>query len=197
MSKFINKDQGLMTFVLVVCLGFSHLSGIETQNVATTPAPKVQEKLDWKKFHSVPGKCKVAFPQTPEHVKQVMTLEEDNYNMQYDVYVSTENNKEAVYMVLIAQYPPYVNESCAELSLECFLNGILTQNPTNELVFADLIDVQGHKGMDFFVKSKGMYFKGRAIMSGSNLYLVAMECEEAQYKESRFHYFINSFELVK
>lgn len=161
------------------------------------PAASPHDVLQWKKFHSVPGKCKVSFPQNPEHVKQVMTLKEDNCDMQYDVYVSTEQNKDAVYMVLIAQYPDYVNESCAELSLECFLNGILTQHSDNELVFADLIEIQGHKGMDFFIKTKGLFFKGRAVMSGSNLYLVAMECEEKLYKEHRFNFFINSFELVK
>lgn len=161
------------------------------------PASSPHDVLQWKKFHSVPGKCKVSFPQNPEHVKQVMTLKEDNCDMQYDVYVSTEQNKDAVYMVLIAQYPDYVNESSAELSLECFLNGILTQHPDNELVFADLIEIQGHKGMDFFIKTKGLFFKGRAVMSGSNLYLIAMECEEKLYKEHRFNFFINSFELVK
>ncbi len=184
---------------LVILFTSAAICGAEEE---IAKAPELKEKqahdlLSWKKFHSVPGKCKVSFPAMPEHVKQVMTLEEDQYDMQYDVYVATEVNREAVYMVLIAQYPPYVNESCAELSLECFLNGILTQHPNNELVFADLIELDGHKGMDFFIKTKGMFFKGRAVMSGSNLYLIAMECEENFYKDHRFNYFINSFEFVK
>jgi len=190
--------------IAVLSLSAMSLAVENKEESVLVAAPKAAEKptnphdvLQWKKFHSVPGKCKVSFPQTPEHVKQVMTLKEDNCDMQYDVYVSTEQNKDAVYMVLIAQYPSYVNESCAELSLECFLNGILTQHPDNELVFADLIDHQGHKGMDFFIKTKGLFFKGRAVMSGSNLYLIAMECEEKLYKEHRFTYFINSFELEK
>lgn len=190
--------------IAVLSLSAMSLAVENKEESVLVAAPKAAEKptnphdvLQWKKFHSVPGKCKISFPQTPEHVKQVMTLKEDNCDMQYDVYVSTEQNKDAVYMVLIAQYPSYVNESCAELSLECFLNGILTQHPDNELVFADLIDHQGHKGMDFFIKTKGLFFKGRAVMSGSNLYLVAMECEEKLYKEHRFTYFINSFELEK
>lgn len=157
----------------------------------------VEDVSTWKKFHSVSGKCMVSFPGVPEHVKQTMNLEDDEYNMQYDVYVSTEQNKQAVYMVLIAQYPPYVNESYAELSLESFLNGILTQHPNNQLVFADLTEVQGHKAMDFFIKTKGVFFKGRAIMSGSNLYLLAMECEGDNFKEGEFKYFINSFEFTK
>jgi len=189
---------------MVGCMSFSAISIASSQveepviaAISKKPSPADDELQTWKNFHSVQGKCRVAFPQTPEHVKQTMTLEDDEYDMQYDVYVAAEQNKHSVFMVLIAQYPPYVNESSAELSLECFLNGILTQHPNNQLVFADLIDVQGHKGMDFFIKTKGVFFKGRAVMAGNNLYLVAMECEEAHYKENKFNYFINSFQLVK
>lgn len=203
MNNFVKLSLWVRCFSIFTLVSFSsqHLIGVESQAPSALQVKNKEASIDnsvsWKKFHSVQGKCKVAFPQTPEHVKQIMTLEEDKYDMQYDVYVATEGNKEAVYMVLIAQYPPYVNESCAELSLECFLNGILTQHPSNELVFADLVEIDGKKGMDFFIKSKGMFFKGRALMSGSNLYLIAMECEEALYKENKFTYFINSFEFVK
>lgn len=169
----------------------------EVAAVAVKPANEKESYESWKKFHSVSGKCIIAFPGAPEHVKQTMTLEEDEYDMQYDVYVATEQNKQAVYMVLIAQYPSYVNESYAELSLESFLNGILTQHPNNQLVFADLTEVQGHKAMDFFIKTKGVYFKGRAIMAGSNLYLLAMECEGEHFKEKQYNFFINSFEFTK
>jgi hypothetical protein len=204
MGNFIRSVGCLRVLLAVTVLSMSALG--MTSNKAeeaivgavekNTIAPK-ESFNHWKKFHSVPGKCAVAFPGAPEHVKQTMKLEEDNYDMQYDVYVATEGEKQAVFMVLIAQYPPYVNESCAELSLECFLNGILTQHPSNQLIFADLIEVQGHKGMDFFIKTKGMFFKGRAVMAGSNLYLVAMECEEGNYKDNQFNYFISSFELTK
>jgi hypothetical protein len=203
MNNFIKLSLWVRCFSIFTLVSFSsqNLIGVESQAPTSQQIKNKEASIDtsvsWKKFHSVQGKCKVAFPQAPEHVKQIMTLEEDKYDMQYDVYVATEGNKEAVYMVLIAQYPPYVNESCAELSLECFLNGILTQHPSNELVFADLVEIDGKKGMDFFIKSKGMFFKGRALMSGSNLYLIAMECEEALYKENKFTYFINSFEFVK
>lgn len=204
MTKFITSIGCVRTLLVITALSMSAIGMTSSKTdeaiVNTVSKNTVNSKetfSHWKKFHSVPGKCAVAFPEVPEHVKQTMKLEEDDYDMQYDVYVATEVNKQAVFMVLIAQYPPYVNESCAELSLECFLNGILTQHPNNQLVFADLIDVQGHKGMDFFIKTKGMFFKGRAVMCGSNLYLVAMECEEGNYKDNQFSYFISSFELTK
>ena len=83
------------------------------------------------------------------------------------------------------------------MSLESFLNGLVTQHPDNTLIFADLTEVNGHKALDFFIESKGVYFKGRAIMAENNLYLLAMECEVTNYKEGNFNYFINSFELIK
>lgn len=157
---------------------------------------KVQTLETWKRFHSVHGKCMVSMPQSPEHVKQIMPFPEEGYNLRYDVYVSPHEQK-AVYMMLIAQYPPFINESHAEMSLESFLNGLVTQNHDNELVFADLTEVQGHKALDFFIKAKGVYFKGRAIMASNHLYLLAMECDHSNYLEGNFNHFINSFELVK
>ena len=150
----------------------------------------------WQKFHSVPGKCSVSFPNQPEHVKQIMPFPEEGYELRYDVYVSAFERK-AVYMVLVAEYPPYIDESYAELSLETFLNGLVTQNHGNKLLFADLVEVQGFKALDFFIQSKGVYFKGRAIMAKNTLYLLAMECEVHNYLEEHYNHFIQSFEFIK
>jgi hypothetical protein len=144
--------------------------------MAVQPKVQIQSADGWKRFHSVPGKCMVSLPESPEHVKQIMPFPEEGYNLRYDVYVSA-HEKKAIYMMLIAEYPPFINESHAEMSLESFLNGLVTQNHDNELIFADLTDVGGHKALDFFIQAKGTYFKGRAIMAENHLYLLAMECE--------------------
>lgn len=161
-----------------------------------TKASKIQTVNGWKNFHSVPGKCKVSLPASPEHVKQVMPVPEEGYELRYDVYVSSFERK-AVYMMLVAQYPPFVNEDYVEQSLESFLNGLVAQNKDNKLIFADITVVQGYKALDFFIDSKGVYFKGRAIMANNNLYLLAMECEHKNYLKEHFSHFINSFEIVK
>ena len=151
---------------------------------------------DWKKFHSVHGRCMVSLPQHPEHVKQLMPCPEEGYDLRYDVYVSP-HGKKAIYMMLIAQYPPFINASHAEMSLEGFLNGLVSQSHHNQLIFADLITVDGYKGLDFFIQSKGVYFKGRAIMAENHLYLLAMECEKNNYQDIHYDHFIQSFEFVK
>jgi hypothetical protein len=150
----------------------------------------------WRRFHSVQGECSISLPTSPEHVKQIMPLSDEGHHLRYDVYVSAHERK-AVYMLLVAQYPPFVNESQAEMSLESFLNGLITQSPENRLVFADLTEVQGYKALDFFIQARGTYFKGRAVMANNNLYLLAMECDGKNYLEDHFKHFITSFELKK
>ena len=196
-KKGLKKQAFAMLGACVLTTGAPNLIGgapvkmaIHSKNI------QVDTVESWKKFHSVQGKCKVALPQSPEHVKQIMPFPEEGYNLRYDVYVSA-HEKQAVYMMLIAQYPPFINETHAEMSLESFLNGLVTQNQDNKLIFADLVKVQGHKALDFFIESHGMYFKGRAIMAENHLYLLAMECDMKNYLEKHFNHFINSFELIK
>lgn len=193
MFKLLKKNT-LATFGAIFLTATS-IGGGPVQ-LAQKEMIQTSQVSDWKKFHSVHGKCMVSLPHSPDHVKQMMPFPEQGYNLRYDVYVST-HEKKAVYMMLIAQYPPFINESHAEMSLESFLNGLVTQNHDNELIFADLINVQGHKGLDFFIKSKGVYFKGRAIMAENHLYLLAMECNQNNYLERHYNHFIESFEFVK
>lgn len=168
-----------------------------TDNLWSTESQLIASRSfsNWKKMYSSSGKCSILFPEDPEHLQQTMVLPDDEAELKYDVYVAGFDQK-AVYMVLIAEYPMAVNETYAELSLESFLNGILTQNPHNKLIFADLITVQGHKALDFFIRTKDVYFKGRAIMANNQLYLLAMECEVQNYQEGEFNYFIDSFKFT-
>ncbi len=94
-------------------------------------------------------------------------------------------------------YPGEVRDEHAIGSLEHFLNSILVQNPNNQLVFANLVQVQGFQGMDFFIRTNDVYFKGRVLLAKNYLYLLAMECEKHNYQDEHYQFFIESFELVK
>lgn len=167
---------------------------------AATAAPAseiVQVKnADWKEFHAVAGKCTLMFPNSPEHISEKMSVPEEGYDLKYDAYIAS-HEKKSVYMLLIAQYPKFVDQSLAQASLEGFLNGILANNPGNQLLFADMLLVDGKPALDFFIRTGGIYFKGRAIMVDNNLYLMAMECEVQNYDESRYNYFVTSFKFNK
>lgn len=154
------------------------------------------KNISWKDFHSVVGKCTLKFPVAPEHISEKMNVPEEGYNLKYDAYIAT-HEKKSVYMLLIAQYPEFVDQSLAQASLEGFLNGILANNPGNQLLFADMLLVEGKPALDFFIRTGGIYFKGRAIMVNNHLYLMAMECEVQHYDESQYNYFVSSFKFNK
>ena len=115
-------------------------------------APAQQKKIEWKEFQAVSGKCQMKFPANPQHVSEDMSLSDDGYRLRYDAYISSID-KHSVYMLLIAQYPDFVDESYARMSLESFLNGILNHNPNNQLIFADLLLVDGREALDFFIRT--------------------------------------------
>lgn len=161
----------------------------QLENVATA-------KQNWQEFRTVCGKCKMLFPKNPDHVSEKMRLAQEGFELKYDAYISAAD-QQTIYLLLIAQYPEFVDESYARTSLESFLNGILTHNPNNQLIFADLSLVDGHEALDFFIRTGGVYFKGRALMVKNSLYLMAMECEVQNYDEASYNTFVTSFKLAK
>lgn len=150
----------------------------------------------WQEFRTVCGRCKMKFPNNPNHLSEKMRLAQEGYDLKYDAYISAAD-QQTIYLLLIAQYPDFVDQSYAKMSLESFLNGILTHNPNNQLIFADLSLVDGHEALDFFIRTGGVYFKGRALMVKNSLYLMAMECEVQNYDESSYNAFVSSFKLAK
>jgi hypothetical protein len=160
-----------------------------TPNVTMQAAP-----LGWKEFHSQPGNCSMMMPAEPEHISEKMAMPDENFELKYDAYISAAD-QQTVFMLLIAQYPEFVDETYAQMSLEGFLNGILTHNPGNQLLFADLLLVHGHEALDFFIRTGNVYFKGRAVMVKNSMYLMAMECEIPHYDEGRYKHFVESFKL--
>ncbi len=190
---FLALSMGCMVWLTNSALA-APAAGEETKLEAK--AEKQQPIVNaWQEFHAVAGKCRVSFPSNPEHVSQRLTTPEIGYDLRYDAYISSMD-KQTVFMLLVAQYPDYVDQTYAQMSLEAFLNGILTYNPENQLIFADLLLVGGHEALDFFIRAGGVYFKGRAIMVKNSLYLIAMECDVQIYDEQNYNKFVDSFKLV-
>lgn len=174
-------------------MSFNTLTGAE-KPVET--AGKMVQKQDglWQEFHSTVGHCTMQFPKYPDHLSEKLRLPEEGFDLKYDAYISAIDQK-TIFLLLIAQYPEFVDQSYARMSLEGFLNGILTHNPNNQLIFADLSLVNGHEALDFFIRTGSVYFKGRALMVKNSLYLMAMECEVQNYDETHYTKFVESFKL--
>jgi hypothetical protein len=174
----------------LLCL-LSHITA-ESNGTPSVPAQTIPS--GWKEFHSTPGNCSMIFPVEPEHVSETMVMPHEGFELKYDAYISAAD-QQTVFMLLIAQYPSFVDESFAQMSLEGFLNGVMTHNPNNQLLFADLLLVDGHEALDFFIRTGNVYFKGRAVMVKNSMYLMAMECEIPKYDEVRYKHFVNSFKI--
>ena len=197
MRKAMNKSwKGLMLTVIgsSMLLNPCTLSANDTDSIAAAEKKNSALEKNWHDFQSSTGNCKMKFPFKPEHVSEKMSMQEEGYDLKYDAYIASADPK-TIFMLLIAQYPDFVDERFAHMSLEAFLNGILTHNPGNQLIFADLVLVLGYEALDFFIRSGSVYFKGRAMMVKNSLYLMAMECEVQNYDEMHYHAFVNSFIL--
>ena len=155
---------------------------------------QVKDELKWQDFYCTSGQCTLKFPSAPEHISEKMSVPEEGYELKYDAYIASEDKK-SVYMLLVAQYPEFVDQSLAQASLEGFLNGVLANNPGGQLLFADMLLVEGKPALDFFIRTGGVYFKGRAIMVQNQLYLMAMECEVQNYDEGGYKLFVSSFKF--
>ncbi len=196
-KHFVNTSKGgilssLSALTLLITpqlIGANSSMSEATTELVANPAP-------WKEYKSVCGKCTMNFPKQPDHLSEKMRLTQEGFDLKYDAYISAAD-QQTIYLLLIAQYPEFVDETFARMSLESFLNGILTHNPNNQLIFADLSLVDGHEALDFFIRTGGVYFKGRALMVKNSLYLMAMECEVQNYDEGSYNSFVNSFQLKK
>lgn len=168
--------------------------------VSSAPSPATGTKtqaivpVGWKEYHAKAGNCSLCLPAEPEHISEKMAMPDAGFELKYDAYISAVD-QQTVFMLLVAQYPEFVDEAYAQMSLEGFLNGILTHNPGNQLLFADLLLVDGHEALDFFIRTGNIYFKGRAVMVKNSLYLMAMECEIPNYDEVGYKNFVESFRL--
>lgn len=158
-----------------------------TQTTMATP-------IGWTEYHAKAGNCSLFLPAEPEHISEKMTMPDQGFELKYDAYISS-GDQQSVFMLLVAQYPDFVDEAYAQMSLEGFLNGILTHNPGNQLLHADLLLVDGNEALDFFIRTGVAYFRGRAVMVKNKLYLMAMECEIPHYDEVRYKNFVDSFKI--
>ncbi len=195
MKKLNHTIRENFSAVLRVCLLGGCLTCINPLGFSADSNAKAEMlNKEWHKVESSQGKCSMHFPATAEHVAETMKIDEEGTELKYDAYISA-SEAETVFMLLIAQYPDFVDEEFAQMSLEAFLNGILTHGAGSQLLFADLVLVQGHEGLDFFIRTGPNYFKGRALMVKNQLYLMAMECKVSDYDEKHYDRFVNSFLL--
>ncbi len=148
----------------------------------------------WMKIFAKNGECHISFPSTPQMIQQTLPLADGVNRLVYDVYLAPHEDK-GVFLLLVATYPMPLTGGHEIAGLEGLLSGIVNHNPENQLVYADLIELQGHPAMSFLVEGGKSYFRGQALMVGNKLYLIAMEGLKGEMDETVYMRFLKSFNL--
>jgi hypothetical protein len=150
----------------------------------------------WQKTFAKTGECHISFPTAPKMIQQNLPLSDGVSKLSYDVYLAPHENK-GVFLLLIATYPMPMADGHEVAGLEGLLSGIVNHNAENELVFADLTNLQGHPAMNFLVQGGESYFRGHACMVGNKLYLIAMEGHKGDLDEAVYARFLKSFQFIE
>lgn len=188
----IKKGATLFTFSL---LGFMPLASSAGEGQIENTI-KVGDGACWQDFVSSGGNYKVSFPSYPQHVSETLKLQGGKVSIKYDAYIA-ELGVEALYMVLIAEYPKTHVRPDPEAGLKAFLNGILSHGESSRLVEVEWQEFQGFSAVDFLVDNTGILLRGRAVMVDNSLYLIAMESHQSRFRQENFKYFVETFSLVK
>jgi hypothetical protein len=150
----------------------------------------------WQQVLAKTGDCSIAFPSIPQVVHRSLKVSSAGHQLHYDVYLAPLN-EQTLCLLLVATYPQSLPKGQELSGLEGLLNGIIGHNPDHQLVFANVIDYQGHQAVDFSIRSSASYFRGQALMIGNKLYLMAMEGHESELDEEAYATFVRSFSLIK
>ena len=149
--------------------------------------------LEWKQVTTT--SCKISFPSIPQLVQQKLPLAGTSQSLIYDIYIAPFNEKNLC-LFLIATYPTSLPKGQEQAGLEGLIRGIVGNAPSNKLVFANMVDYQGHPAVEFQVQSATSIFRGHALIVGNKLYLIALEGHLDGFNEKAFSMFLKSFFLL-
>lgn len=191
----MNMIQGLKKRAAFFCMSLAAFSPLPIN--AEPGAPRSQMDTGcWQDFVSKGGRYKVSFPSYPQHVSETLKMQNGKVSIKYDAYIA-EQGVDALYMVLIAQYPKTQIRPDPEAGLKAFLNGLLSHGESSRLVQVEWQEFQGFSAVDFLINTAGILLRGRAVMVENSLYLVAMESHETRFRTENFQYFMETFSLVR
>jgi len=151
--------------------------------------------FSWEKFYSIEGKCEILFPSKPEHIRQVVPIKDLSSYMNYDVYLASLDDDNSFCMMIVVDFLKKIDSDKELQSLEGFLNGILNHKEEKKLISADFTTLGNNNALDFVVENDNRYFKGKAIISDSKMYLIAMEYDTHINLDVTFDKYIGSFQL--
>ena len=144
---------------------------------------------NWQRISS--KKYTISFPEKPQLLQKSMPSD----MVEYEIYVSSSDHQ-MVYFFVTAKYPVAIEKDQEKICLDGFLEGMLLNNPGNELITYDESSFNGHLGYEFVIQNENYLFKGKILIANQTLYLLATECEKDLFQSENLQQFINSFALI-
>jgi len=143
----------------------------------------------FEKCTSLPGNCEIIFVDKPFYQKKIFPLMDDNKLMDYHLYLSCSENDNSIYMMVIAKYPFEINSDNEVQVLESFLSGMLNNSDAKILVNSNLEKTDFNTNLHFLIKENERNFIANSFVHQNMLYLIALESENENFKESFENYF--------
>lgn len=149
----------------------------------------------WEKLYSIEGQCEISFPNKAHHMKQVVPIKDLNAFMNYDVYMSFIDDENSICMMIVVDFPSEIDKTKEKQSLEGFINGVLNYKEEKKLLYANFSEFDGYNALNFLLENDNRFFKGKAIIADSRLYLIAMEYNCNLDLDQTYNKYIKSFSL--
>ena len=149
----------------------------------------------WEKLYSIEGECEISFPNKAHHMKQVVPIKDLNAFMNYDVYMSFVDEENSICMMIVVDFPSEIDKTKEKQSLEGFINGVLNYKEEKKLIYANFSEFDGYNALNFLLENDNRFFKGKAIIADSRLYLIAMEYNCNLDLDQTYNKYMKSFSL--
>lgn len=148
---------------------------------------------EWKEFNSTIGNFKVMLPNYPSHEFSDEKIPNSTITFKADTYIAISEG--VTYMIQFTTYPDQVDISNPENNLEGSINGMVSSTNGNKLISSSMVNHGSNKAIDYLIQNNSTYIKGKNIMVGHSLYIIAVSYETNQLEETKYNRFINSFQL--
>lgn len=195
-GSFITLLLGSSFLMMITAQSRQNLSAIQSALEKSDSSHAKQAKgILWISLSSYDDKFKVNFPLITESKTVYLQTPNSKIKLKTDIDISVLSNG-TVFSLLRITYPHEMNLSGKEdLELKNWVSEWIKINQGFKLISSKLRIFNGIHSLDFILKKKHTYSKGRMLIFGQRFFLLIVTYEENNYNEAEYNRFINSFEL--
>lgn len=180
----------LLTLAVLGGAGFLIYNSTENshQSLETSKLPNFEK---WHEYSS--PQFHVLFPALPHYARERAPVQNSKEVSDYQMFVSLGDDG-SVYSINIISFM-HRDVNVEGEFLQNYMEGILKQNPDNEIKDIRKSIFKSLKALDFNVDSKEITVYGKAFLDGKDLYILTITTKPEFFNRREFEFFLNSFEL--